>query len=340
MQKVPYLTIRLFRLILLLVMPIMIGIKSAYGAVSISGSPVLDFGTIMQNAEQSVITLDYGGTITNYSGIFQPGGTSSTDQITYTTSNWAAYQYDYAKIFPENATFNITIPGCTASIRNVTTSLSAKEFSIRGALSIVSCRNLSTTQTLNYGATLVLDGMCDVGTYTGTISIPSTSEYCQTGFGSSNCGGSCDGTITEASHSVAISVTIDAPLSLTETQEMYFGAMLPGNGGTVTLDPQNGLSYSGVTMFDTSIGKSGVFRVSGVGGRQVHISLPSSATIYNDKGESMTINNFTASSQSIELPDTALTEAMESFSVGATLHVNANQQEGVYTGTYTVSVSY
>lgn len=319
----------------------MIGIKSACGAVSISGSPVLDFGTIMQNAEQSVITLDYGGTITSYSGIFQPGGTSSTDQITYTTSSIFANSFDNTTIFPENATFNLTIPGCTASVKNVTDTLDNNYFSIRGYLGLGTCSNLKTTQTLNYGATLVLDGMCDVGTYTGTITIPATSEACTAqAFSGVSCGDSCNGNITQNSNSVAISVTIDAPLSVTETQEMYFGAMLPENGGTVTLDPQNGLRYSGVTMFDTSIGKSGVFRVSGVGGRQVHISLPSSATIYNDKGESMTINNFTASSPSIELPDTALTEAIESFSVGATLHVNPDQQEGVYTGTYTVSVSY
>lgn len=319
----------------------MIGIKLSYASISINGSPVLDFGIIMQNAEQSVITLDYGGTIQSYSGIFQPGGTSSTDQITYSTSTILGNQFDYAIIYPENATFNLTIPGCTASIKDVTKSLEGNSFSLRGYITLGTCSNLGTTQTLKYGATLVLDGMCDTGTYTGTITIPATSEACSAGFLSgSQCGGTCDGTITQNSNSVGISVTIDAPLSVTETQEMYFGAMLPGNGGTVTLDPQNGLSYSGVTMFDTSIGKSGVFRVSGVGGRQVHISLPSSATIYNEDGESMTINNFTASSPSIELPDTALTEAIESFSVGATLHVNPDQPEGVYTGTYTVSVSY
>jgi len=321
-------------------MPIMIGIKSACGAITISGTPTIDFGIIMQNSTTSTISIGTGGNIEAYSGIFQPGGTSSADTITYTTGNLLGLAYEYAIIYPENATLDLSIPNCNASIKNVYSSSDTNDFSVRGAIALLSCRNLPSSKTLNYAATLVLDGMCDVGTYTGTLTVPSTYESCSVSMGTSNCGGSCNQTPQTVNHTINLEVTIDAPLSVTETQEMYFGAMLPGNGGTVTLDPQNGLSYSGVTMFDTSIGRSGVFRVSGVGGRQVHISLPSSATIYNDNGESMTINNFTASAQSIELPDTALTEAIESFSVGATLHVNPDQQEGVYTGTYTVSVSY
>ena len=104
-----------------------------YGYVSISGSSTLNFGTVMQNSNFSSITLDYTGSITNYSGIYRPGNTSSSDQVTYQTSSSVAYQYDNATILTQNAylTLNETIPGCTASIKSVTSSLASNKFSIR-----------------------------------------------------------------------------------------------------------------------------------------------------------------------------------------------------------------
>lgn len=320
-----------------------------YGAITISGSPTLNFGTIMQNSNTSSITLDYTGAITAYSGIYRPGNTSSADTVTYQTSNSYGYQYDVGSIYPENATLTLDqeIPGCTAYIRNVTPSAST-EFTIRGSLSLINCRNYPTSVSLQFGATLELVGQCEPRDtpYTGTITIPSQSIYCSVGAFSfaSTCSACSDGTVTNNSSTVKMSVLIDAPLSLTEVRAMSFGSILPKQGGTVVLAPDDKVNFSGVMMYTTADAHSGLFNVDGIGGKQVYITLPSSATLYNQEegksGYSMTVNSFTASATEITLPNTSYSEAIESFSVGATLIVGNDQEPGFYSGTYNVIVSY
>lgn len=315
-------------------------ICNSYGAITISGTPALNFGTIMQNADVSSMTLDYSGSIVSYSGIWKPNGTASNDQITYETTSTLGNQYEHAFLYPDNTTISLTIPGCVASISNVASSDSDNTFAVRGGFSLFTCTSLPTSYTVQYGATLTLTGRCEPGSYTGSITVPSEYVSCSAElFSGESCTSPCDSSRITADHTIALTLVIDEPLSVTEVQEMYFGAVLPTNGGTVTLDTQNGLTYTGVTMFDTTIGKSGIFRVSGIGGRHVNITKPSNATISNGSN-SMSLSNFVLSSESITLPDTSLDEAMETFSVGATLNVNANQAEGLYTGTYEISVNY
>lgn len=315
----------------------------AFGALNITGNPVLDFGIIMQNEQSSIISLDTAGNITSYSGIFKPGGTSSTDTITYKESAFLASTYSHVVLQPENATSSINIPGCNAYISNVVSSDDNNDFNVRGLISIVSCRNLSNTFSLNYGATLVLDGLCDVGEYSGTITIPATTESCSPGTGTSQCAGSCGNTTSSISNSVQFKVKIDAPLEVEETQSMHFGSILANNGGTVTVDPASGkLSPNGVTIFNLQGGKQGIFKVTGIGGRQVNITIPNNSTTLTRVGgtEKMKVSNLKLNTSTIQIPNVTLTEASEYFSVGGTLTVGANQKSGTYSGTYTVNVSY
>lgn len=326
--------LRIFIIILMMISDI------CHGAVSISGTPVLDFGTIMQNDTVSVIKLDTSGNIVSSQGIYKPQGTSSADAITYQTGSLLANTYDYAVIYPENAVGTITIPGCSAEISDVTPSTDTNDFSVRGWLSLFSCRNLSSSKTVNYGATLTLTGLCEVGEYEGSINIPGTTETCSVSSGTSTCNGSCGNTPTQVTHTVSFKVKIDAPLEVVETQSMFFGSIMRRDGGTVVIGTEDNLiEAEGVTIFNTSAVRSGIFRVSGVGGKPVNIVLPTSATI-SYGSDTMTVNNFTTSAQTVELPNLSETEALGYFSVGATLTVRSDQTPGTYNGTYSVQVNY
>jgi hypothetical protein len=74
--------------------------------------------------------------------------------------------------------------------------------------------------------------------------------------------------------------------------------------------------------------------------------LPSSATITNGGGQSMTLNMFTVSSDGYSDPfnrflrNNGLGLGTDSFGVGARLNIRADQAPGLYSGTYVVTVQY
>ena len=76
------------------------------------------------------------------------------------------------------------------------------------------------------------------------------------------------------------------------------------------------------------------------------VTLPSSTTLSNGTGQSMTVNNFKISGDGDTNPYSRLLRndgtglGQDSFSVGARLTVRANQAPGTYSGTYVVSVQY
>lgn len=346
--KISAISIACFRFFFILFVLTVSQYSVCYGAITISGTPVLNFGTVMQNSTTSSITLDYSGNITSYSGIYRPGNTSSSETVVYKTSNSYGYQYDVGSIYPANATLTLDeeIPGCQVNIKNLTPSAST-DFTIRGELSLINCRNYPTSVSLQFGATLELIGQCEPRDtpYTGTITIPSESVYCTVGaFSFSSTCSACSGTPTPNSSTMKMSVLIDAPLNIREDRALSFGSILPKQGGTVKVSPSGKVDISDVQMFSTADVHSGVFSVDGIGGKPVYISLPSSATLINQEdgksGYMMNVTDFTASATEITLPNTSYSEAIETFSVGATLIVGDDQEPGFYSGNYDVIVSY
>lgn len=71
----------------------------------------------------------------------------------------------------------------------------------------------------------------------------------------------------------------------------------------------------------------------------VHIRAPKTASVLTRVGgtETMTVTNFVISGSGTRNANAR--EPFE-FKVGGTLNVNANQAEGLYTGTFTVDVQY
>jgi hypothetical protein len=134
--------------------------------------------------------------------------------------------------------------------------------------------------------------------------------------------------------------TVIRPLTVTKIQDMDFGDLSVGVAGTAVLEPNaNSLTTTG-----------GVLRVGGsptcaefVGAAQsnsvVNIKVPNNPVTLTRVGgtETMTASSFTLQGQSKR---TLAKADSFTFRVGATLNVPANQVEGVYVGTFAVTVQY
>lgn len=130
------------------------------------------------------------------------------------------------------------------------------------------------------------------------------------------------------------------PLSLTKLQDMDFGDLSPTVAGTAVLDPNTDTigTTGGVSVAG---GSPHCAEFAGVAGSAsvVNIKVPTSPVTLTRVGgtETMTLSNFTLQGQSKR----ALAKAASfTFRVGGTLAVAAGQTEGLYVGTFNVTVQY
>ena len=138
------------------------------------------------------------------------------------------------------------------------------------------------------------------------------------------------------------SATIVAPLSVAEDVAMSFGDISPDetNPSTVTVDLVNGVSNTGAFNAGLVGGTvaSGQFTASGAGNLAITVSFTAGTltctTPLTCGASTMGVSNFTDNAAA------ALTAGTEQFEVGADLAVGANQADGDYAGTYTVTVEY
>lgn len=143
------------------------------------------------------------------------------------------------------------------------------------------------------------------------------------------------------------------PLSIVKSEDMDFGTIIPGTGGTVVLDPAlnpvctttGGVIRSGVCQPTEFVGAGSV-------NQRVRVRLPPQArmTVSNGAGATMQVTNMDVNGA----PDLLVTrETVRNFRfrilhpsgifffrVGGTLNVAANQAVGTYTGTFNVDIQY
>ena len=133
------------------------------------------------------------------------------------------------------------------------------------------------------------------------------------------------------------SANVLAPLTIADgTDQMNFGNVSGDatNATTVVLTTAGGTSSTDGAIVSGSP-TAADFDVTGAGNAAYTITLPGSTVLKGD-GPEMTVDTFTSSVAS----PSSLTGGTGSFTVGATLHINANQAVGVYTGNYDITVDY
>ncbi len=130
---------------------------------------------------------------------------------------------------------------------------------------------------------------------------------------------------------------VDPAISLTQGSNLYFGDIVSGTSGTVTIAPGGGQSHSGVTVAGGMTGAAS-FNVFGAAGHSYSISLPSNTDVsVYDAGNvhSMSVTNFTSNPVG-----TGTIGTDDTITVGATLNVGTNQFPNAYIGTFSVTVAY
>jgi hypothetical protein len=132
--------------------------------------------------------------------------------------------------------------------------------------------------------------------------------------------------------------TLIYPASVRLLNNLNFGNLTVTAVGTAVVSPTDVITTTGGV---TSVGGnpySALFEAVAPIKTVVHIRAPNGSILVTRVGgtETMIVDKFTV------LGDKKNVVAKElfTFSVGATLHVNANQVEGVYVGTFTVDIQY
>ena len=155
---------------------------------------------------------------------------------------------------------------------------------------------------------------------------------------------------TATAANVSATARIYVPISLAKSADLSFGDVFTGaTSSTVTLDPQSSTrTVTGdATLASTGAFNAASFTVSGKRNATYAITLPADNTIsLSGAGTAMPLSKFTASVNGTAatgtatglLPNTA--GASQTFTVGATLTLGANQTDGDYLGKFDVMVAY
>ena len=137
------------------------------------------------------------------------------------------------------------------------------------------------------------------------------------------------------------------PNTLIKTDDLDFGTLISGPaGGTVTINPvTNGRSATGGATLVGNDGRRAVFQGTG-GIFLITVSGSTSVTLTRTSGgaPAMTAGLVRAATTSgggiALLGATLLPSGVQTYYIGGTLTVPANQPEGHYSGTFTLNVNY
>lgn len=148
----------------------------------------------------------------------------------------------------------------------------------------------------------------------------------------------------QASTNANATATIVEPIAITKTEDLKFGSVAAGTGGTVVVAADGARTKTAnVTLVAIGTVKAAAFTVSGDAGREYVLTLPSSPVAITSGSNSMNVNAFTSSLAGANgtLSGTISSgTGTQDINVGATLNVNSAQAAGNYTGTFSVTVNY
>ena len=147
------------------------------------------------------------------------------------------------------------------------------------------------------------------------------------------------GQANDATGTAQAAANIVTPISITKNIDLNFGNIAAsGSNFTVALSTDGVRTSTGGTgTLPSVIGTvtAAEFTVAGLTGATYAVTLPTSTTITAGEN-SMTVNGFESNSTSTY----TLTGGSDTFKVGASLIVKANQVAGAYTGNFNVTVNY
>jgi len=145
-----------------------------------------------------------------------------------------------------------------------------------------------------------------------------------------------------ASKTASITTTIIQGMSVTNTSSLRFGAMIPGSlGGTATVSPNGIRTATGtITLLTASAypASAASFSLIGAPNLGYTITLPTSVTLTLQGGSNTIL--LTALTSSPAATGSLSSTGTGTLTVGGTIAVSSSQAAGVYSGTFTVTLSY
>lgn len=130
------------------------------------------------------------------------------------------------------------------------------------------------------------------------------------------------------------------PVTVAKLNDMDFGCITVTTAGTAILDSTTGaVTTTGGVLFAGCLPHAAQFAAVSPSKTVVQIKLPNKGTTLTRVGgtETMTLDTWTMNGTQTR---NVVAHEELAFQVGATLHVNANQTEGTYTGTFDVTLNY
>lgn len=134
----------------------------------------------------------------------------------------------------------------------------------------------------------------------------------------------------------------DPSIAIVRTAELRFGQLIAtASAGTAVIDAATG----GRTVTGGVVAAGGAFNAGGfnvllcgnAGPKRFDILLPAGAITISSGTDTMTVDTWTVNPGPNNV--TGSTSATTPFTLGGTLHVGANQAQGFYTGTFSVTVA-
>ena len=150
-----------------------------------------------------------------------------------------------------------------------------------------------------------------------------------------------------ADTNVTVNAAIVRPNTLIKTDDLDFGSLISGpTGGTVTVNPVTNARTSGggVTLVGSSARRAEFLGTGGI--ILIFVSGSTSVTLTRAGGgapnmtASLTRAASTGGGGIALLGATLLPSGLQTFYIGGTLTVPANQPAGDYSGTFTLNVNY
>lgn len=136
------------------------------------------------------------------------------------------------------------------------------------------------------------------------------------------------------------------PLKLTATQALEFGDIIKGqNTVIVAADGSRTATDTDLLLTLTSGGKTpqaAEFEIEGEPGLAYVVTYESNVELNGPDSATMSVGSFTTNA-TLTLPNVSTegtTAGKDTFNVGASLTVSADQKPGVYHGTFEVTVNY
>ena len=133
------------------------------------------------------------------------------------------------------------------------------------------------------------------------------------------------------------SAAILSPATVNKIDDLNFGKIVASNAAsTVSMPAEGGFTCgAGLVCLDTH--RVAKFNIVGAPGQLVTIASDSGVTLSSSNGVRMLAAlNLSATSMKLS----AVSTLDNTFTVGGTLNVAANQAEGIYSGVFTVTVDY